>query len=138
MNNLIVCIKNVSFGMPTLRGRRLTVYDIVSKIYYEETVEDALKDYEISFEEAKAAVTYCMNLDCQKDINRIQFCNGCILRTINEGLDFDKENYIEVNDKYTISKDGLLTFLGSIEELKEERFGKPGWAIAELVFSKMR
>ena len=129
-DKLIGCVKNISFGMPTLRGRRLTVYDIVSKLYYEDTIDEAIEDYDISLLEAGAAVKYCMNFECQQDINRINFCDGCILRMIDENVKFNKEDYDQIDEQLTVSKDGSFVFLGKIDELEEDRFGKPGWALA--------
>ncbi|WP_426585387.1 DUF433 domain-containing protein [Mucilaginibacter sp. R-33] len=131
---LIVCNKNICFGMPILKGRRLTVYDIVTKIYYEDILNIALEDYGISIAEAKAATNYCMHLHCQQDESRGQFCNGCILGTIEDGHSFNKDDYNQISDKLTMSKDGQLLFLGSIEELDDEMFGKPGWAIASEIY----
>ena len=133
--NLIECNKNKSFGQPSLIGRRLTVYDIVTKIYYESHIEIALDDYDITLEEAKAATNYCKTLTCQKDKDRIHFCDGCILRTLDEGWNFSKNNYQEIkcnksNETITISKDGNEIFLGNIQEIEDSEFGKVGWLLA--------
>lgn len=131
---MIECNPEINFGMPALKGRRLTVYDIVTKLYYEESVEIAIDDYEISMSDAEEALAYCMNLRCKKDENRVNFCDGCILRTIDEGWDFDRENYVEIKDGsevITVSKDGLVLFAGSLQELEDSEFGKVTWLIAE-------
>ena len=121
--------------MPALNGRRLTVYDIVTKLYYEESLGIALDDYGLNLSEAKAAIIYCENLTCQTDPNRVHYCDGCVLRTIEEGREFNKEDYKQVNG-VTFSCDNALIYLGSIENLEEEKFGKPGWAIASNVKEK--
>ena len=138
MKKVINCKDNICGGSPTLDGRRLTVYDIITKIYYEETLEVALEDYEISLEEAMAATEYCINLDCKKDEKRRHFCRGCILATIDEGWTFDKSNYEQINDKLTVHKAGEFIFLGTIQELEDEQFGKPGWVIAEEIRSVLK
>jgi uncharacterized protein (DUF433 family) len=139
--NLIECNKNKSFGQPSLIGRRLTVYDIVTKIYYESYIEIALDDYDITLEEAKAATNYCKTLLCQEDQNRIHFCDGCILRTLEEGWNFNKDDYKEIkcnksNETITISKDGNEIFLGNIQELEDSEFGKVGWLLAAEIIEK--
>ena len=134
---LIECVRNKLFGVPSLRGRRLSVYDIVSKIYVEDTLEEALEDYVITLSEAKAATEYCLNLDCQKDKDRLQFCDGCILRTIEDGWEFNKDDYKQIDDKLTISKNGQVIFFGTIKELADEEFGKPGWVIASEIYALM-
>jgi uncharacterized protein (DUF433 family) len=135
-NKLIVCNRHVGFGMPILNGRRLTVYNIVSKIYLEETLEFALSDYEISLAEAKAAIDYCEKLHCQQQPDRLHYCDGCILRTIEEGWDFNKDDYKQINPNFTTSHDGQFIFLGSLNQLEEESYGKPGWAIASSIKEK--
>src|ERR1700743_2440309 len=125
-SKLIVCGDNISFGAPPLRGRRLTVYDIVTKLYSENTITEALEDYDLTLIEAKAAIEYCMKLHCQIDTSRIHYCNGCILRSIEEKWSFKKDDYIQIEDKLTITKEGSVIILGSIENLEEESFGKPG------------
>jgi uncharacterized protein (DUF433 family) len=138
MENVVNCRGNICGGSPTLDGRRLTVYDIVTKIYYEETLEIALEDYEITLEEASAVTEYCLNLNCKNDLKRKQFCNGCILAAIDEGWTFDKSNYEQINDKLTVLKAGGLIFLGTIQELEDEQFGRPGWLIAEEIYPKLK
>lgn len=122
--------------MPSLVGRRLTVWDIVTKIYYEPTLKEAIDDYEITFLEAKTATDYCIELRCKEEENRINFCDGCILRTIEEGWDFKREEFTQVNEKLTISKDGNFIFLGTIDELGDQTFGKLGWVFASEILHK--
>jgi len=121
--------------MPSLKGRRLTVYNIVSKLYIENTIEEAIDDFQISLSEAKAALVYCKNLNCQTDTDRIQYCDGCILRTIEEGWSFDKGGYVQTENQITISKNDPMFFLGNINQLEDEKFGKPGWVIANELYS---
>ena len=76
-----------------------------------------------------------MNLKCKEDINLINFCDGCLLRTINDGWNFKIENYKEINgldnSKITVSKKDKDIFIGSIQELEDSEFGKVTWLIAE-------
>lgn len=133
--NYIVIDSAISSGAPIIKGRRITVFNIVSKIYYEQSLDVALDDYDISISIAKQAVEYCSNLICQQDTSLIKFCSGCILRTLQDGWDFKKRNYNEINydagtKSITISKDGNEIFLGSIQELEDNHFGKVGWLLA--------
>ena len=135
---MIECNPEINFGMPALKGRRLTVYDIITKIYYEESPLIALEDYSISLQDAKDAVDYCMNLKCKEDKELIQFCDGCILRTIDEGWTFSKQDYTETevnSQRFIISKDGKTVFLGSLKEFEDSEFGKVTWLLAEEVNS---
>ena len=50
---MIKCSTNINFGQPSLKGRRLSVYDIVTKIYYEDKIEVALSEYEISLQDVE-------------------------------------------------------------------------------------
>lgn len=137
---MIECNAEINFGQPALKGRRLTVYDIVTKIYYEDSVSIALSDYEISLKDAKEAVNYCMNLKCKKDKKLLHFCDGCLLRTFDEGWHFNREEYIEVekgDQKMVISKNGKVFFSGTLEELEDSEFGKVTWLIAEEVNKRL-
>src|SRR5438552_1214792 len=105
---MIECNPQINFGMPALKGRRLTVYNIVTKLYYEGSVAEVLSDYSITMEDAKEALDYCINLKCKEDPNLVHFCEGCLLRTFDEGWDFKKTDYVETeidNQKIVISKD---------------------------------
>ena len=137
----IIFDENICSGAPTIRNRRLTVFNIVSKIFYEINLETALQDFEISIEIAKEAVSYCRNLDCQKDRNLIKFCSGCILRTLQEGWHFDKSNYDEIHydslqDSISIDINGQQIFIGSIQQLENSEFGKVGWLLASDLIEK--
>jgi uncharacterized protein (DUF433 family) len=140
-NKFIECNKERNFGQPTLIDRRLTVYDIVTKLFYEDEFKAALEDYQITLLEAKAAIKYCMNLSCQKDKNLIHYCDGCLLRTLEEGWNFKREDYVEIknndNSKITISNNGKEIFLGSIKELEDSEFGKVTWLIAKEIMAKL-
>jgi uncharacterized protein (DUF433 family) len=48
---MVKCNSEINFGQPALVGRRLTVFNIVTKLYYEESLKDAIGDYEISLQE---------------------------------------------------------------------------------------
>lgn len=137
--NLIECNPLKGFGQPTLRGRRLTVFDIVTKIYYEPDISVALEDYGIAKKEALAAIIYCKNLHCQKDTSLIHYCDGCLLRTLETEWNFRAEDYLQLlssdGSKFVISKDGKEIFFGSLEELQNGDFGKVTWLIAEEILT---
>lgn len=130
---MIKCDPSINFGQPALVGHRLTAYDIVTKLYYENSVNITTEEYSISKEDLREAIDYCKNLKCKKDKGRLHYCDGCLLRTIEEGWKFNKNNYEEfekVNSKIVISKDNTITFLGSLQELEDSEFGKVTWLIA--------
>jgi uncharacterized protein (DUF433 family) len=137
---MIECNINKCFGQPSLSGRRLTVYDIVTKLYYERSIEIALLDYDISLEDAKEALNYCFRMRCQTEKNSVNFCDGCILRTIQEGKVFPDKKFSEfmINKEIvTVDKDRLMFFLGEKDELENDLFGKVTWMIAEEVLKKL-
>lgn len=133
---MIKCQQNINFGQPSLVGRRLTVYDIVTKIYYEEDFLVAIKDYEISYKDAEDALVYCKNLNCKNDKDRIHFCDGCILRTFEEGWDFKKSDFIQLSDFLSMAKDKTGFSTGTIKELEDSEFGKVTWLIAEEILTR--
>lgn len=107
---MIECNPAINFGMPALKGRRLTVYNIVTKLFYEDSLALALSDYEIAHSDAVEAVNYCTSLTCKEDTTLIQFCDGCYLRTI-----VDREN----NEDY--DEPGSVAWLIA-EEVKRRYF----------------
>lgn len=137
---MIACNAKINFGMPALVGRRLTVYDIVTKLYYEESVEIAISDYRISLNDAKDALKYCRELCCKEDKNLIHFCDGCVLRMFAEGSDFDRTDFDELvinGQNLTISKDNKIYFAGTLQELEDSMFGKVTWLMAEEMYKKL-
>lgn len=133
--NHVTINKDIANGAPIIKGRRLTVFNVASKIYYEDSLKTALEDYELSIEEARDALEYCSKLDCQRDKKLVKFCSGCILRTLQDGWNFSKDDYNNLitgsgNKKISISKNGSSFFLGSIKELEDNEFGLAGWLLA--------
>lgn len=138
MNNIVI-VEGILSGAPTVRGRRLSVFNVVAKIYYERCLKEALEDYEISLDIAKDAISYCKNMDCQTDSYLKKFCDGCILRTLQDGWDFNKEEFKEIQiseNSITINKNNKNVFLGSLQELEDQNFGLVGWLMAEKIEEK--
>ncbi len=136
---MIECNPKIVFGQPALKGRRLTVYDIVTKLYYENDIKITVEDYEISMKEIEEALDFCMNLKCKEEKKRVHYCDGCVLRSISEGWSFEKNDFYEISINgqiMTLSKDGKTSFLGSISEFENSEFGKITWAIAEHLYKK--
>jgi uncharacterized protein (DUF433 family) len=133
---MIVKDENISFGQPTIKGRRLTVHDIVTGIS-----TDGLKGYsddqQLSIEECKEAIVYCMNLKCQEQAGK--FCDGCILSTINNGWSFDKDDFelrkID-NDYFLVDRATGSIYLGDKQEYENHLFGDIGWGIAQEIHEK--
>lgn len=134
---MIVKNEQISFGQPTIYGRRLTVHEIVTGVYYD-GLEDYLKDFELSIAQVKEGVVYCMNLACQED--KIgKFCNGCILSSLQDGVNFDINDFevrLMNGEQYLIHKKTGSIFWGTAEEYKDELFGDVGWGIAREIFEK--
>lgn len=133
--NSVIIDKFISSGSPIVRGRRLTVYNVVTKIYYEESLSNALEDYEITYEEALDSVKYCEALQCQTEKNLVKFCSGCLLRTLQDGWSFDRKDFMSIsiryeNSKISVSRDNRRIFLGTLQELEDAEFGKAGWLMA--------
>lgn len=121
------------FSQPVIIGRRLTVFNVVSNAFYRDSLSDYLSEFELSVEEVKAAVTYCINKEC-KIMETLQdhYCDGCILRSISEGWTSIQDDFIE-SEGISMSKDGITYFFGSLEELESAEFGVMGWLQAEEV-----
>ena len=135
----IVRDETICFNQPILKGRRLTVYNIISALYYTDNIDEYTNDFQITKKDIRDAINYCKNTICSKfEKKGAQYCDGCILRTISEGDILDTKKFVErgANDKVTISKDEKIIFLGSINELENTEFGSVGWIMAEEVEKK--
>jgi uncharacterized protein (DUF433 family) len=136
--DLIECNKNKCFGEPSLVGKRLTVRDVVSKLRVEDGMEVALEDYDITREQAKAAVEYCRIRKCQSDQSLLRYCDGCVLRTLQDKELFNPDEYREVmledGSMATVSLDGKQTFLGTKKQMEEKFMGRAVWQDAEKIW----
>jgi uncharacterized protein (DUF433 family) len=137
---MIECNPLTAFGQPILKGRRLTVFDIVTKIFYESNLQTALLDYEIQKDDAIEAVSYCKNLKCRADKTLIRYCSGCILRTFGEGWTFNSQNLTEImfnSQALTVANNGEILFPRNLKELENAEFGLVTWIIAKSVLDKL-
>jgi uncharacterized protein (DUF433 family) len=135
MFNKIESIQDKLGGAPTVVGRRISVYNIVSMLYLGEPLEAYIKEYDLSFEIVDDAINYCKHLQCK---NAINYCDGCILRCLKDSkanfhIDNRFEEIIIEGDKFAISLDGGEVFLGSKAELENEELGRPGWRMAQAI-----
>jgi uncharacterized protein (DUF433 family) len=130
---------DVCSGAPRIKGRRITIFNVISALFYGSTINEYSEEYEVEVDAILEAIEYCKLQKC-KNSNVYQYCSGCILRTFNEESNFNAEDYYEVTDEegysITLKKDGTEIFLGTKEELIENEFGYLGWVRAETVFEK--
>jgi len=134
--DLIECISGYSSGSPKLVGRRLTMNNVVVGLgSYSANVIEYLDEFEISKEEALQSLKYCKTLQCNID-NPDNYCDGCILRSINENNSYNVNNndasqeFIKINESYY--------FLGSGQELIDDQFGIPTWLLAEELYESLK
>ena len=128
---------NRGFGMPVIVGRRLTVFNVITLADNTGDVHEQMREFELSMDELKSAIQYCMGLRC-KDMSSPtdQYCDGCIRRSISQGWTSMKDDF-EEKDSYCISKDGYTILLGSMEEAEDDEFGVMGWGIAERLAKRL-
>lgn len=128
---------NRGFGQPVIIGRRLTVFNIVSHANYEENIVDFLKDFDLSMDELRSAVSYCRNKQCREIKNSTDhYCDGCILRSISEGWKSIKDDFTEI-DGMSYSNDGKTIYFGTVDQLEDAEFGLMGWLLAEKVEKRL-
>jgi uncharacterized protein (DUF433 family) len=126
------------FGQPVIAGSRLTVHSVLSYVSDSSIIiADFLKEFSVSIDELRAAVSYCRNRECKTILKASdKYCDGCILRTISEGWKSIKDDFNEV-DGISYSKDGKTIFLGSIRELEDAEFGEMSWLLAVKVEERL-
>lgn len=131
MNNSIECDYQICKGSPRIGGTRITVYNIISRIYLENDIEIACEDLRITIEEAEKAILYCESLCCINDKSLINFCSGCILRDF-----FDNGEDIKMFSYLKKKKIDIESQIGSIEEEYCIEEIKIGWLLANLLIKK--
>jgi uncharacterized protein (DUF433 family) len=135
----IIVNKEICSGAPTINGSRLTVYNIISGLLYSKNTDEYLSDFELSRTDLKNVVNYCSKLECKREEKIYNFCEGCILRSINDGR-FKSHEYTEIElsegSVISYSEKNDEYFLGTINQFDDEDFGKPGWLISEYLKRK--
>lgn len=123
--------KDRGFGQPVLKGGRLFVFSIISYASYPGgSIENFLRDFDVSMDELKSAVDYCKNTECKNiQLPSDQYCDGCILRSIHEGWTLVKSDYKERTGIF-YSDARERTYLRSTDELDEWECGRSGWMMA--------
>ena len=125
----IVCTEDTLSGSPRIIGRRLAVGDVISFLKGYGTLEEVIKDYELTISQIRQALQYCSTLQCKKDNPKV-FCHNCSLRRQQEGS-LDISNLEEVrDDEGTFVKGDNSIFLGSMSELLQDWNGENWWTIA--------
>jgi uncharacterized protein (DUF433 family) len=103
----IVCTPDVLWGQPRLEGRRLAVGDIVSLVnVYSESLPFTLKDFELTMQQVRQALSYCKNLQCKHD-NPEKYCHHCLFRVYQTGEAVDTE---DPEQPYWLQADRLFTY----------------------------
>ncbi len=125
MNNLIDRNLMILGGSPTIKGRRLSVYNLISGLYDSDNLVTCLKDFEINLETVCQAIDYCSKLKCT-DKPDLDFCEGCQLFSLVEN---DNSKNIEEFKNHLVIDEGEY-FIGSVEEYKESIYGRKGWKMA--------
>jgi hypothetical protein len=77
------------FSRPSIKGRRLSVYDVISGVGNEGVAYCI--DMEVTKTELDESIQYCMNLYCLYN-SQNKFCNGCFLNKIFGDFDEDDIN----------------------------------------------
>lgn len=130
----IISTIDVLMGAPRIEDTRISIYDIVSSLWYDKDIDQYIDDFKISKQEIKKAIIYCKKLDCQKN-NVKKFCNGCILNTINSN---DRKSiYNQVNNNLFIDDEQNFFVSENINDIEEEEFGFAGWYRAEHIYKDL-
>jgi uncharacterized protein (DUF433 family) len=126
----IIRTKDIAFGRPRLNGTRLEVFNIISDVKNSTSFYQYLEEREITKEEVIEAKDYCQSLKCQKIENDFEkYCSNCLLSTLHEQYNYRK-NFEKIDDGvFKDTEDGTI-YLGTLEELKDQEFGYPGWVLA--------
>ncbi|WP_177222664.1 DUF433 domain-containing protein [Chitinophaga sp. YR627] len=136
--NYIERNKDRGFGQPVLKGGRLFVYNIISHTSWRErTIESFLEEFDVSIDQLKSAVSYCMNTACKNiQLPSDKYCDGCILSSIHEGWTLVKSNLQGTGGIFGARADGAA-YLKSVDELEALECGRSGWMLAREVDKRL-
>ncbi len=132
MKKIITVNPEICNGNPSIKGTRITVFDLITRIT-DIGLGNILKNSDfISFEDIKEAVLYCQKRICDTDYS---YCGGCTLRSIQDGIKtkddfinqfseihfFDSEHVIKGNEGLvlTSAKDRYPALLNRLRGLDE-------------------
>ncbi|MCP4219997.1 MAG: DUF433 domain-containing protein [bacterium] len=139
-DSFIECQKGICGGCPRIKGRRITVYNVVTGIHFENSIQIACEEMEIDIVAAKQAVVYCAQLQCVKDETLLNYCSGCILREMFENNPkmskpdiFIEKREIKYLDEYEWLLDIDNKDKEDIEDIEE---AEEGWKLAEICLKK--
>jgi len=125
----IVCTEHTLAGSPRINGRRIAVGDVVNFVKNYGTLEEVIKDYELTISQIRQALQYCATLQCKNDKPKV-FCHNCSLSRQQEGpLDTSDLEEVEINETIFVKGDNSI-FIGSMDELLEAWEGQDWWTIA--------
>ena len=132
MFDKIIRDKNMVGGSPTIIGRRLTVFDVISGIFYSESISSWLNEFELDRESAEQAIRYCSKLEC---INKptFDFCEGCQLYSLVENKNFDEFRNTIIESKGHLIIDNNEIYIGCVEDYKNSKYGQKGWIQARII-----
>lgn len=115
--------------MPSVIEHRLTVLNVVCDVYWED-MESFMFDRDLSRDEIKECVIFCKEKACING-SETTFCDGCFLDNITTDSKLDLDDFVEKevasNEFITVSKDGLIIFLGKKDEMENALIGVAGW-----------
>lgn len=134
---MIVSSENVLWGAPRINNTRISVYDVISSLWYNPDIEDFVLDFRVDKESVKTALEYCKELKCRKE-KALNFCDGCILRTAKDGETYIKKSnkILQIDDK-VFENENKDIFIGEFTDLESEEAGFMGWVRADMLLEKL-
>lgn len=136
---IVTRTENICFGRPRVDGTRLEVYNVVSSLESSATIEEFQSDWNIPTKDLLEIVDYCKRLHCQKMSRTFEkYCSNCTLSNLHEGSAVDINSLDEISPGIFQDKTNPnFIALGEREELADELSGRPGWIIADEVWTKL-
>ncbi len=130
---MVVRNKDVLGGSPTVNGRRINIFNLISGLWYSSFVGDYLKDMEISESDAVDALSFCKAKLCVSH-HDLDYCEHCLLGYLQEqNTDINTADL----EKYTVSGSNCVVNINGVEvahlhpyEPEDIVEGRPGWILA--------
>ncbi len=133
----IIRTEDTCFGRPRIEDTRLEVYNIISELFYSESMDSVIEERNLSRDDLKQVIDYCRNMNCKLITKPYEkYCSNCILSAQHEGLDPDSIKLQKLDEDIYTDENSKLIVFGNKEELEEELYGKPGWIMAAQVYER--
>ncbi len=125
---MVVYSKRVLEGSPRIRGRKVSIGHLVSRLAQAENLDSFIQDYVLTREEILQALEYCVHQQCLAD-QPPNYCHNCSLRRKEQTWNPDDFEEIDLDGQKCVKGKNII-YMGTMEEFWEYWQGQDCWDTA--------